>query len=1225
YSVTVTDAGGCTATDTYTYVAPVPIDSVVVTTTPTGIPDDSTGTATANVFGGTAPYTYLWSNGGTTQTIDSLPAGTYCVTVTDANGCSAVSCGAVVQDTMMAPLMLEANANTPACGAGFGTATASATGGTPPYSYLWDNGETGPVADSLTAGTHTVTVTDAVGNTATDTVLVQGIATTLVIDAVVISPACAGGNNGAIVVQGSGGTPPYVFDWTPTASGDSLLNLAPGTYVVTMTDAANCKLIDTFIIDMIDSIGVTLLLTQASCENIENGVATANPIPATGNYSYSWNFPGQNGNTIFGIPGGTLIQVTVTDLFNGCSGTASGTVPTGTGPSVDAIPTNATCVGTNNGSALAQGAGGTPDYTYVWTVGADTLIAQQISGLAPGSYTVTATDANGCTAIDTVLINVASFPVAGFDVDAVCLPNFVNFTLTDQSTDSTNSIVQWDWTVTVGNDPPQNFAGQGPINFPVFTPGISVEVVLVVTSAAGCTDEEVITVIAPSVPPLTLELDNSPNCGGVADTITVLTDAGNTILFDPQTGLSPGPDPNTWIAQPDSQTTYTILASNGLCEASQELTITPAVSVEIDVDAGIAVRCDSVMLTAMVKNGLSAVVWLDSTGSIVGKQNPVMLPLYGATTYVVVAGDSQGCTDTATVVVKPEGVDVELSDDALSGCERDTLSVTLNNLDPEDTLVYNWSTNSPNLVIIGVPSNTVSITGTAGDYLLTVEVTNQHDCSQTFTIPVLLNDGAPAPVQAEVVGGGCSLSVNYTTAGALTGTWNFGDDNSAVAGDTLYTYEKAGVYNVSFMPNAACMGVFDTVINLYTIAMELTDTSVCAGVPVALNPSGDTNYQYTWSAEPNDPSLTSPGDVSPVVVPQQTTTYSALVTYGTCTDTVSTTVTVLQGPALTVSDTSAVCFAGQPLTLTAQSPATPEWSNNPTFDPVIGSGLEITVDNPSLGSYYYVRSVGANDCASMDSILAINAAVGLSAQNGVVCAGGSTQLQLDNINPWQTLTYVWNPAVGDSNWMVSPDTNTVYTVTATNSWGCTAEASVFIGVQEVQAGIAVDGGVEAVYEGGSVTMFALPNESGYTYAWSPADAVDNPTGQSTTATLQEETTFVVTVTDPAGCSDTAMVTIRVGPCEGPYIFVPKAFTPNDDGNNDYFRVRAIDGQIGEIYFTVFSRWGEKMYETNDVNHQGWDGRWNGDIQTPDTYGWYLEVRCPGGEKSVLKGNVTLIR
>ena len=96
-----------------------------------------------------------------------------------------------------------------------------------------------------------------------------------------------------------------------------------------------------------------------------------------------------------------------------------------------------------------------------------------------------------------------------------------------------------------------------------------------------------------------------------------------------------------------------------------------------------------------------------------------------------------------------------------------------------------------------------------------------------------------------------------------------------------------------------------------------------------------------------------------------------------------------------------------------------------------------------------------------------------------------------------------------------------------------------------------------------------------------------------------------------------------GECAEPYIFVPKAFTPNSDGNNDFFIVRGLD--IKEVYFVVWDRWGEKVYETNDPAAQGWDGTFNGKELTPDSYAWYLSVTCGNGEFYVSKGDVTLLK
>ena len=120
-------------------------------------------------------------------------------------------------------------------------------------------------------------------------------------------------------------------------------------------------------------------------------------------------------------------------------------------------------------------------------------------------------------------------------------------------------------------------------------------------------------------------------------------------------------------------------------------------------------------------------------------------------------------------------------------------------------------------------------------------------------------------------------------------------------------------------------------------------------------------------------------------------------------------------------------------------------------------------------------------------------------------------------------------------------------------------------------------------------------------------------------------TYTVTVTADDLCTATGSVTIfyRETQCRDPYIFVPKAFTPNGDGNNDFFRVRGSD--ITELYFIVYDRWGEEVYRTEDPEHLGWDGSFKGRAVTPDAYGWYLRVRCGNGDIFENKGNVTLLK
>src|SRR5699024_8759992 len=144
------------------------------------------------------------------------------------------------------------------------------------------------------------------------------------------------------------------------------------------------------------------------------------------------------------------------------------------------------------------------------------------------------------------------------------------------------------------------------------------------------------------------------------------------------------------------------------------------------------------------------------------------------------------------------------------------------------------------------------------------------------------------------------------------------------------------------------------------------------------------------------------------------------------------------------------------------------------------------------------------------------------------------------------------------------------------------------------------------------------------YAWEPSDYVDNPPASQTEVIPEETTTFTLTATDENGCAvQKSIPIIVINPqCEPPYIFVPRAFSPNGDGVNDILYVRGES--IDEVEFIVYDRWGEKVFETRNLD-QGWDGTHNGNVLPPDVYGYYLNVSCIGGGTYEEKGNVTIIR
>jgi gliding motility-associated-like protein len=176
----------------------------------------------------------------------------------------------------------------------------------------------------------------------------------------------------------------------------------------------------------------------------------------------------------------------------------------------------------------------------------------------------------------------------------------------------------------------------------------------------------------------------------------------------------------------------------------------------------------------------------------------------------------------------------------------------------------------------------------------------------------------------------------------------------------------------------------------------------------------------------------------------------------------------------------------------------------------------------------------------------------------------------------------------------------------------------------VNAGII---GKDTLFYGESTTVQAITTGNGtmFTYEWSPSDGLSDPYSATTEAAPEADVIYTVTVTSASGCTATDEVEVfyRGSLCEEPFIFVPKAFTPNNDSNNDFFIIRGVN--IVELEFVVWSRWGEKVYQTTDVNAQGWDGTYKGAELTPDSYAWYARVRCGNGAVYENKGDVTLLK
>ena len=394
YSVTVTDDRGCATTASYTVTEPA---ELIASATASDVlcPGESTGRVNLTVTGGTAPFTYLWSNGSRTEDLTNVGAGTYSVTVTDANGCTDGASATVSepQDIVITPTVTDVDC----AGDATGSISVTVSGGTPGYTYTWSNGDNDATAGGLTAGTYTVTVTDANGCTESLSATV-GQPPVLGVNGSVTDVPCAGDATGAINITPTGGTPGYTYSWSTGATSQDIDGLTAGAYTVTVTDANACTVTETFTVGSASGISLTGTTQPADCAGQTSGSVNITVSGGTGSYTYEWS-NGATTQDLTNVAAGTY-TVTVSDQ-NECDAVASFTVTEPEGLSVTASTPLIVCGGTATGSIILTPSGGTPPYSFAYSNG-DT--GRVVTDLPAGSYVVTVTDANGCTDVTTGIV-----------------------------------------------------------------------------------------------------------------------------------------------------------------------------------------------------------------------------------------------------------------------------------------------------------------------------------------------------------------------------------------------------------------------------------------------------------------------------------------------------------------------------------------------------------------------------------------------------------------------------------------------------------------------------------------------------------------------------------------------------------------------------------------------------------------------------------------------------
>ncbi len=388
---------GCISLDSVVVKQSAPVGANLDTIQHVSCFNGNNGLATISGNGGNGVYFFAWSTGDSTASVSNLIAGNYFASITDGENCSATITVSITQPDM---LMANASANgETALGANDGSATASPSGGTPAYSYLWSNGDTTQAISNLTPGPVTVSVTDANGCTTVETVTVNAFGCNLNGTTAATNTSCQGSNDGLASISLTGAANPVTYLWSNGETTQSINNLSPGIYTVSILDGNGCAAV--YSVNVAEPLAISPNATTTSVTAIgaSDGTATANPTGGTPAYQYLWS-TGETTADISGLAPGSY-NVIVTDN-NGC--TAEQTVNVSAfncilSASMSAV--NLTCYEAGNGQATVILVNGTLPFTYQWS---NNQTTQTITQLSAGTYTVSATDGAGCSITQSVTV-----------------------------------------------------------------------------------------------------------------------------------------------------------------------------------------------------------------------------------------------------------------------------------------------------------------------------------------------------------------------------------------------------------------------------------------------------------------------------------------------------------------------------------------------------------------------------------------------------------------------------------------------------------------------------------------------------------------------------------------------------------------------------------------------------------------------------------------------------
>jgi len=1185
YTVTLTDSKGCSAQSSVSvavYTNPVVLAGANQISC-SGAPVTLGDTPTAS--GGNPGYTYLWNHGaaGTSNpTVNPTSTTTYTVTVTDTKTCSATASTTVTVN--LNPIAnAGANKTIPSCSL-VGTTIGgnpTASGSTGPYTYLWspatglssvDSSDPGVLGIGVTTP-YTVTVTDHNGCTASAGVTVTIDQSTLAstVSASGTTAWCAAGSSSVtFTAHPTGGLGSYTYSWTGAnlSSNNSVSTTAnPSTagtytYIVIVKDSSGCQVSDTTSITVYPIPSANAGLTDTICHGDSVAIGGfPSGSGGTGTLTYAWNNSAASVSDPTVSPASTTTYtVTVTDA-NHCTATASTTVDVNTATTITVSSNSAVCVG-NTLTLQATTLTGTGPFTYKWSGPVSFSASIYNPGRTnaslsyAGTYYVTVTDINGCSATDSTVVVVNPLPAvtAGATSAGYCVSDTISLTATPSL--GTAPYVSYSWS----GPPAYTSSQQDPSIYPVTT-AMAGSYTVTVTDSKGCSAQGSVSV-AVYTNPIVSSGANQISCSGapvvLGDTPTASGGTpGYIYVWNNGAGNTSNPTVN-----PTSTTTYTVTVTDTkTCSATASTTIT--VNPNPTADAGADKTIPSCSLvgtsiggspTANGGTGPYTYLWAPAAGlSSSDTSNPAVHGIGSTTTYTVTVTDSNGCTANDAVTINVTGSSLSLTIAAngpTAWCASGTSSVTLTANPTGGLGGYTYAWTGSNLSLTDSAS-TIANPSVAGTYIYDLIVTDSTGCqagdTASITVYTIPSASAGSPTFAVCNGDSVQIGGNPTGnggTGTLSYTWNNG---ASPVADPYVSPTSDTTYTVTVTDANSCTATASTAVtvNPATTMTVSSNSAICVGDSLALlvTPvTGTGPFNYTWSGPAAFSStLPNPG-IGNAGLSNAGTYYVTVSDHNGCSGTGSTVVVVNPLPAVTAAATSAGYCVSDTISLIATpSLGTPPyvtytWSGPPAYSSSQQDPSIYPVTTAMAGTYT-VTLTDSKGCSAQSSVsvAVYTNPVVLAGANQISCSGAPVTLgdtpTASGGNPGYT--YLWNHgAAGTSNPTVNPTSTTTYTVTVTDTKTCSATASTTV---TVNLNPIANAGANKTIPSCSLvgtTIGGNPTASGstgpYTYLWSPATGLSSvDSSDPGVLGIGVTTPYTVTVTDHNGCTASAGVTVTI--------------------------------------------------------------------------------------------------